>query len=98
MCTYRTIPRGGHLKNSERIYIYTFENVNEVNESVDGNPGEKAIAAFGTMLVSFPINDPLNEEILEILNAVRGKFKTVVALLGMHHEYNPQETKLSLNF
>ena len=58
----------------------------------------KAITAFGTMLVSFPINDPLNEEILETLNAVRGKFKTVVALLGMHHEYNPQETNLSLNF
>lgn len=58
----------------------------------------KAIAAFGQMLGSFPIDDPMNEEILDILNAVRGKFKTVVALLGMHHEYNPQETKLSLTF
>ena len=36
---------------------------------------------------SFPIHDPLNEEILEILNAVRGKFKTIVALMGMHKEY-----------
>ena len=43
-------------------------------------------------------HDPLNEEILEILNAVRGKFKTVVALLGMHHEYNPKETTLGLSF
>lgn len=59
---------------------------------------QKGIAAFGQMLSTFPINDPLNEEILEILNAVRGKFKTVVALLGMHHEYNPQESKLSLTF
>ena len=32
------------------------------------------------MLRSFPIDDPLNEEILETLNQVRGKFKTVVAL------------------
>jgi hypothetical protein len=29
---------------------------------------------------------------------VRGKFKTIVALLGMHHDYNPGETGLSLNF
>lgn len=48
----------------------------------------RGIAAFGDMLRSFPIDDPLNEEILETLNQVRGKFKTVVALLGMHHEYN----------
>jgi hypothetical protein len=40
------------------------------------------------MLRSFPIDDPLDETILETLNQVRGKFKTVVALLGMHHEYN----------
>lgn len=59
---------------------------------------QKAIAGFGQMLTSFPIHDPLDEAILETLNAVRGKFKTVVALLGMHHEYNPQETNLSLNF
>ena len=48
----------------------------------------RGIAAFGDMLRSFPIDDPLDEEILETLNQVRGKFKTVVALLGMHHEYN----------
>ena len=59
---------------------------------------QKAIAGFGEMLTSFPIDDPLNEEILEILNQVRGKFKTIVALIGMHHEYNPQETKLGLSF
>eukprot|EP00227_Mantoniella_beaufortii_P005755 CAMPEP_0197615314 /NCGR_PEP_ID=MMETSP1326-20131121/59967_1 /TAXON_ID=1155430 /ORGANISM="Genus nov. species nov., Strain RCC2288" /LENGTH=174 /DNA_ID=CAMNT_0043184195 /DNA_START=303 /DNA_END=829 /DNA_ORIENTATION=- len=58
----------------------------------------KGIASFGAMLETFPISDPLNEEILETLNGVRGKFKTIVALLGMHHEYNPQETKLSLTF
>ena len=40
------------------------------------------IAAFGDMLRSFPIDDPLDEEILETLNQVRGKFKTVVALPG----------------
>jgi hypothetical protein len=39
------------------------------------------------MLGTFPIHDPLNEEILEILNAVRGKFKTIVSLMGMHKEY-----------
>ena len=59
---------------------------------------KKGIASFGAALESFPIDDPLNEEILEILNTVRGKFKTVVALLGMHHEYNPAETSLGLSF
>ena len=48
----------------------------------------RGIDAFGKMLQSFPIDDPLDERILETLNQVRGKFKTVVALLGMHHEYN----------
>ena len=48
----------------------------------------RGIDAFGKMLRSFPIDDPLDEMILETLNQVRGKFKTVVALLGMHHEYN----------
>ena len=48
----------------------------------------RGIDAFGKMLRSFPIDDPLDETILETLNQVRGKFKTVVALLGMHHEYN----------
>ena len=38
---------------------------------------QKAITGFGAMLTSFPMNDPLNEEILETLHAVRGKFKTV---------------------
>ena len=46
--------------------------------------------AVGSAVRAFPIDDALNEEILDILNAVRGKFKTVVALLGMHHEYNPK--------
>ena len=58
---------------------------------------KKGIASFGAALESFPIDDPLNEEILEILNTVRGKFKTVVALLGMHHEYNPA-TSFGLSF
>ena len=55
---------------------------------LDPDYSTRGIAAFGDMLRSFPIDDPLNEEILETLNQVRGKFKTVVALLGMHHEYN----------
>mgnify|MGYP006092561599 CR=1 FL=1 len=47
----------------------------------------KGAEQFGNILTQFPIHDPLNPEILEILNMVRGKFKTVVALLGMHREY-----------
>ena len=43
-----------------------------------GERARRSIEAFGEMLGSFPIHDPLNEEILEILNAVRGKFKTIV--------------------
>ena len=58
----------------------------------------RGVESFGSAVRAFPIDDPLNEEILEILNAVRGKFKTVVALLGMHHEYNPKETTLGLSF
>ena len=58
----------------------------------------RGVESFGSAVRAFPIDDPLNEEILDILNAVRGKFKTVVALLGMHHEYNPKETTLGLSF
>jgi hypothetical protein len=50
------------------------------------------------MLGSFPIHDPLNEEILEILNAVRGKFKTIVALMGMHKEYAPDDAPAGASF
>ena len=52
-----------------------------------GARARRSIDAFGEMLGTFPIHDPLNEEILEILNAVRGKFKTIVSLMGMHKEY-----------
>jgi hypothetical protein len=52
-----------------------------------GERARRSIDAFGEMLGTFPIHDPLNEEILEILNAVRGKFKTIVSLMGMHKEY-----------
>ena len=42
--------------------------------------------------------DPQDEAILDRLNDVRGKFKSTVALLGMHHEYSPKESSLSLEF
>ena len=63
-----------------------------------GERARRSIDAFGEMLGSFPIHDPLNEEILEILNAVRGKFKTIVALMGMHKEYAPDDAPAGASF
>jgi|TARA_B110000977_G_scaffold200925_1_gene293208 hypothetical protein len=52
----------------------------------------RGVHAFGKTITTFPIHDPLNPTILDVLNTVRGKFKTVVALLGMHKEYNARDT------
>ena len=60
----------------------------EKDEACFGERAAKSIESFGLALRSFPIHDPLNEEILEILHVVRGKFKTIVALLGMHKAYS----------
>ena len=65
---------------------------------VFGHRAARSIDAFGEMLGSFPIHDPLNEEILEILNAVRGKFKTIVALMGMREEYAPEDAPAGTSF
>ena len=65
---------------------------------VFGHRAARSIDAFGEMLGSFPIHDPLNEEIQEILNAVRGKFKTIVALMGMREEYAPEDAPAGTSF
>ena len=67
---------------------------------LDENPagfGERAtrgVEAFGALLTAFPMDDPTNESIIDVLHAARAKFKTVVSLLGLHREYNAADTHI----
>ena len=52
---------------------------------------KKGVETFGASLAAFPLRDPQDVAILETLNAIMGKFKAIVAALGMHREYNALE-------
>ena len=42
--------------------------------------------------------NPLDEGILERVERLRGRFKTLVALLGMRAEYSPGDSSLGISF
>ena len=67
----------------------------------DGGFGERAdrlIANFDRALEESALGNPLDEGILDRVESLRGKFKTLVALLGMRAEYSPADSALGFSF
>ncbi|CAH3019501.1 unnamed protein product [Porites evermanni] len=58
-------------------------------ESPDAKPRcVKLLETVKDMLLSFPINDPTNEEMFAKLEKIRAKFRQVCSLLGVSVEYH----------
>ena len=56
---------------------------------------KKGVETFGASLTAFPLRDPQDVAILETLNAIRGKFKAIVAALGMHRHLRVKEAEVA---
>lgn len=48
---------------------------------------DATMASLQQLLMRLPLNDPKDESMPGILDAARGKFKTIVAILGTAHLY-----------
>jgi hypothetical protein len=48
----------------------------------------KALASLEGLLKDFPLTDPQDERLFEILDKVRAKFKLLNSLMGTHLKYN----------
>ena len=59
---------------------------------------ERMIATFERELRESALGNPLDEGILERVERLRGRFKTLVALLGMRAEYSPGDSSLGISF
>lgn len=54
---------------------------------------DAAVAALEQLLVCLPLRDPKDESMSGTLEAARGKFKTIVAILGTAAQYVPAPTR-----
>ncbi|KAJ9530289.1 hypothetical protein QJQ45_023576 [Haematococcus lacustris] len=51
---------------------------------------EKAIAGLEGMLASFPLDNPQDERLHDLMEKMRGRFKAIVAMLGLIQDYMPR--------
>eukprot|EP00877_Chromochloris_zofingiensis_P010366 jgi/Chrzof1/5583/Cz16g08040.t1 len=52
---------------------------------------DRSITAMEDLLQAYPLHNPQDEQLQDMLENLRGKFKAVVTVLGKSHEYLPKE-------
>ncbi|KAK9823785.1 hypothetical protein WJX72_005477 [[Myrmecia] bisecta] len=52
---------------------------------------EKGIDSIAELVAAYPLENPKDERMQDMMLELRGKFKAVVAMLGVHEEYLPRE-------
>ncbi|KAI3434668.1 hypothetical protein D9Q98_002732 [Chlorella vulgaris] len=50
---------------------------------------DKGIAALEEMVADFPLGNPRDERLQELMDGMRGKFKALLAMMGLQHAYRP---------
>lgn len=59
---------------------------------------EKGIASLAALLDTYPLYDPQDERLHDLLEDVKSKFKTIASQLGVLEDYFPREAATSLNY
>lgn len=52
---------------------------------------DRSIAALEELAAAFPLSSPQDERLQEMMDALRGKFKALTAMLGVADGYAPPE-------
>jgi hypothetical protein len=52
---------------------------------------DRAIAALEELAAAFPLASPQDERLQDLMDALRGKFKALTAMMGVAEAYAPPE-------